>query len=304
MMLLEIQKDTDITKLSTLRVKARAELFIAPKSIEEVIEVFVEIKKHNWTWNILGAGSNTLLSSRSIPGVLISTNNLDFLNKISDDTYEAGAGMRMPKFCALMSRESLAGTEFMEGIPGSVAGGIVMNAGAHGSEISDILISAKLLNLENLQVEEWDKARLGLRYRHSDIDPHKYMILSGTFKLKKDDKDAIRARVVENNHSRTTKQPIKSWTCGCTFQNPLSTYGAGKLIDDLGLKGYTQGDFMISNLHGNFFENVGDGTSMDFCKLMAHVQERALSEKNLVLKPEVKPMGEFSPEEQAVWASL
>ena len=298
---MEIIENADITKLTTLRVVAQAEKFASPKSIEEVVSLFREIKANNWHWNILGAGSNTLLSSRALEGILVSTNGLDFVARRDAVTYEVGAGLRMPRFCALMTKESLAGTEFMEGIPGSIGGGIVMNAGAHGSEISDILVSAKLLNLTTLEIEDWDKTKLGLGYRHSAIDPQKYLILSGTFKLKPDDKEAIRARVVHNNHARTTKQPIKAWTCGCTFQNPLANYGAGQLIDELGLKGYRVGDFMISNLHGNFFENLGEGSSIDFCKLMRHVQEQALLKKDIVLKPEVKPMGKFTEEELKIW---
>ncbi len=297
---MEITENADITKLTTLRVVASAEKLASPKTIEELIRLFKDIKAQSLSWNILGAGSNTLLSSRPLKGILISTNNIDFVNKIDEVTYEVGAGLRMPRFCALMSKESLAGTEFMEGIPGSIGGGIVMNAGAHGAEISDILVSVKLLDLETLELKEWQKADLALSYRHSNINPHKHLIVSGTFKLKHDDKEAIRARVVANNQARTSKQPIKAYTCGCTFQNPLPDYGAGKLIDDLGLKGYREGDFMISNLHGNFFENLGAGTSYDFCKLMKHVQQEALK-KNLILKPEVKPMGEFSEEELKVW---
>lgn len=302
MMLLEIQKDTDITKLSTLRVVAKAELFFAPKTIDELRAVFVEIKQHNWAWNILGAGSNTLLSSRGIPGIIISTNNLDFINKIDESQYEVGAGLRMPRFCAIVSRESLTGAEFMEGIPGSIGGGIVMNAGAHGSEIAHILVSAKVLDLETLELQDWSKEKLAFSYRHSGINPQKHFVVSAVFKFTKDDKEKIRERVMENNHARTSNQPIKSWTCGCTFKNPLSTYGAGKLIDDLGLKGYKYGDFMISNLHGNFFENIGQGTSIDFCKLMEYVQEQAMSQKGLKLIPEVQPMGIFSEEEQKIWS--
>ena len=144
----EIIDNADITKLTTLRVVAKAEKFSSPSSIEDIIELFREIKANKWRWNILGAGSNTLLSSRALEGILISTNNLDFVKQINATTYEVGAGLRMPRFCALMTKESLSGTEFMEGIPGSVGGGIIMNAGAHGSEISDILVSVKLLNLE------------------------------------------------------------------------------------------------------------------------------------------------------------
>jgi UDP-N-acetylmuramate dehydrogenase len=277
----EITENADITKLTTLRVVAHAEKFATPSSVEDIITLFREIKTNNWRWNILGAGSNTLLSSRALEGILVSTNNLDFVKQIDETSYEVGSGLRMPRFCALMTKESLSGTEFMEGIPGSIGGGIIMNAGAHGAEISDILVSAKLLNLETLELEDWTKDRLGLGYRHSNINPQKHLIISGTFKLKPDEKEAIRARVVHNNHARTSKQPIKAWTCGCTFQNPLSNYGAGQLIDELGLKGHRVGDFMVSNLHGNFFENVGQGSSLEFCELMRYVQKQALEKKNI-----------------------
>lgn len=287
--------------MTTLRVLASAEKLAFPKTIEELVDLFKEIKAKNWSWNILGAGSNTLLSSRPLKGILISTNSLDFVQRLSDTRFEVGSGLRMPRFCALMSKESLSGSEFMEGIPGSIGGGIIMNAGAHGWEISDILISAKLLNLETLKIEEFNKEALGLGYRQSNINPQKYFIVSGTFELKPDDKEAIRAKVLANNQSRTSKQPIKAYTCGCTFQNPLSNYGAGQLIDELGLKGYRVGDFMISNLHGNFFENLGNGTSFDFCALMKHAQDEALKKKNIILKPEVKPMGEFSEDEKRIW---
>lgn len=300
--MLSIDQNTDITRLTTLRVKATAQYFAAPNSLEELVELFQEIKKNNWSWNILGAGSNTLLSSRPLQGILISTNKLDFVTKLSETQFEVGAGLRMPKFCALMSRESLAGTEFMEGIPGSIGGGVVMNAGAHAWEVSDILESVKLLNLKTLELEEKAAADLGLEYRKSNINPQEYLVVSAVFNLKADDKEAIRARVQANNHARTSRQPIKSYTCGCTFKNPLEGYGAGQLIDDLGIKGHRVGDFMISNLHGNFFENHGEGTSFDFVELMKFVQDKALSEKGLVLKPEVKPMGEFTDREMQIWS--
>jgi len=300
-MVLELKQNYDLSKLSTLRVKASAEFFVAPSSLEELLEIFTEIKNKGYQWNILGAGSNTLLSSRGIPGVLISTNSLDFINKIDEQTYEVGCGMRMPRFCALMAKESLTGTEFMEGIPGSIGGGVVMNAGAHGSEISEILIAAKVIDLETLQVETWTKEKLGFSYRHSKINPHKHLVFSATFQLKADDKEEIRKRISHNNHARTTRQPIKSWTCGCTFKNPSAEIGAGKLIEDLGLKGLSVGDFNISTLHGNFFENRDSGSSQDFCKLMKLVQDKAWTESKLVLKPEVQRMGIFSPEEMKIW---
>ncbi|MBT6844112.1 MAG: UDP-N-acetylmuramate dehydrogenase [Candidatus Melainabacteria bacterium] len=300
--MLAIEQNTDISKLTTLRVKASAEFFAAPVNLEELVALFKEIKQKNWSWNILGAGSNTLLSSRPLKGIMISTNKLDFVTKLGETQYEVGAGLRMPKFCALMTRDSLAGTEFMEGIPGSVGGGIVMNAGAHGAEISDILVSVKLLNLASLELEERTKNDLDFAYRSSNINSQTHLLVSAVFDLKADDKDAIRARVQTNNKARTTRQPIKSFTCGCTFKNPQAGYGAGQLIDDLGIKGHRVGDFVISNLHGNFFENHGEGTSSEFCELMKFVQAKAQSEKGMSLKPEVKPMGDFSKEELEIWS--
>jgi len=301
MLLMELVKNADLSKLSTLRVKAFAEFFSAPKTTEELLELFQDIKAKNLSWNILGAGSNTLLSSRAIPGVLISTNSLDFIKNLGDNRFEVGCGLRMPRFCALMTKENLSGAEFMEGIPGSIGGGIVMNAGAHGSEISKILVGAKVLNLQTLELENWSKDDLKFTYRHSSIDPHKYFLVSGIFQLTPDTKEAIRERVMANNNARTTHQPIKAWTCGCTFKNPQPGLSAGLLIQELGLKGTQVGDFVISDLHGNFFENHGEGTSMDFCKLMKIVQQKALEEKNLYLKPEVQVMGEFTDDELKIW---
>jgi UDP-N-acetylmuramate dehydrogenase len=340
MMVLDIKTNHDITKLSTLRIKASAEYFVSPNNLEDLVDAIKEAQMNNWTWNILGAGSNLLLSSRGIPGLMIASSGIDYLQKINftannEEYFEVGAGMRMPRFCALMSRESLAGTEFMEGIPGSIGGGIVMNAGAHGSEITSILAFAKLLNLETLELELWANSKfinenkleqiqltdlinkisqveqsklepvirsnLELKYRVSSIDPAKYFILSGIFHLTKDDKEAIRNRVVHNNLARTTNQPIKSWTCGCTFKNPQPSYGAGKLIQDLGLKGYVYGDFRVSDLHANFFENTDEGSSIEFCELIRQVQEKALQEKSIKLSPEVQRMGIFTAEEEALW---
>lgn len=339
-MVLDLKKNHDLSKLSTLRIKASAEYFVAPKTISELKDAMNEAKSQGWDWNILGAGSNLLLSSRGLPGLMIATSGIDYIKDIEfkneeSSFVEVGAGMRMPRFCAMMTRESLAGTEFMEGIPGSIGGGIVMNAGAHGSEITEILAFAKVLNLETLELELWAnkkfidetklskeelhslieelssvvasptkpeiKETLKLKYRVSSIDPSKYFIFSGIFHLVKDDKEAIRARVVHNNTARTTNQPIKSWTCGCTFKNPLPDYGAGKLIQDLGLKGFEYGDFRVSDLHANFFENKDEGTSIDFCEMIRQVQEKALKEKNIKLKPEVQRMGIFTPEEIALW---
>ncbi len=302
--LMDIKKDIDISKLNTLRVMAKAQLFACPKNLEEYKELFQYIKSENLAWHVLGAGSNLLLSSRDIPGIVISTNGMNHIERISDSVFQAGAGVRMPRFCARMTHASLSGAEFMEGIPGSLGGGITMNAGAHGSELAKILKEADVLNLETLELELWQNADFEFQYRNSKIDPSKYLLLQARFELEPKSKEEIREKVVHNNHARTSSQPIKSWTCGCTFKNPGLGIGAGRLIDELGLKGLTSGGFMVSNKHGNFFENQGGGTSMDFCQLMKQVQEAAFEQKQFHLIPEVQTMGVFNDEELSLWRAL
>ncbi len=298
-----IQK-ADLTNYSTLRVKSKADSLALPKSIDEVVELFQDIKEKKLNWHVLGAGSNLLLSSRGIDGIVICTNDLDFINKISDTKFEVGSGLRMPRFCAKMTQESLSGTEFMEGIPGSVGGGVVMNAGAHGAEISDILVSVKVFNTESWKTEELSKEDLGFSYRKSNIDPQKHIVLSASFELKPAKKEEIRALVSKNNQARSAHQPIKAWTCGCTFKNP-EPEKAGLLIDKLGLKGISEASFSVSKKHGNFFENDTShepaGTSIDFCKLMKRVQDTTFNQEGIILCPEVQTMGEFTEEELQIW---
>ena len=209
---MKTQKDADITNYSTLRVNAKAKELALPKNIEEITQILGEVKEKNLKANILGAGSNLLLSSRGIEGIVICTVGLDFISKISETEFEVGAGVKMPRFCANMSKESLTGAEWMEGIPGTVGGGIVMNAGAHGSEMAKNLISAKVFDAESWEIKEFSNKDLGFIYRRSAIDPNKHTVLSASFKFEKAEKGDIRKTVSEYNTARSTHQPIKAWT--------------------------------------------------------------------------------------------
>ena len=305
MMLIEITKNYDLSKLSTLRVKSSCDYFARPKNLEELQELFEFIKKENLNFFVLGAGSNVLLSSRGIKGLLLSTNDLNFINKINATDFEVGAGVRMPRLCAHVSKEALTGAEWMEGIPGSIGGGIVMNAGAHGAEMCENIKTVKVFNTHSHELEEWQNKDFAFAYRSSKINPATHIVFSAVFHFEQGDKESIRNKVIENNIARTTHQPIKSFTCGCTFKNPnlqnAQRISAGFVIQELGLKGTREGDFVVSDLHGNFIENHGEGTSIEFCRLMKRIQEKAIQEKGIKLKPEVQMMGEFSAEEQTLW---
>jgi UDP-N-acetylmuramate dehydrogenase len=297
---MEILQDYDITNLSTLRVRAKVSYFVEPETIEELISAVSLAKEKNLKTYFLGGGSNSLLSSRNIDAFLISTLKLDFINELGDGLFEVGAGLKMPRFCGKMIHKSLTGVEFMVGIPGSIGGGIIMNAGAHGREFAQVFVSAKVLDLDTLVIKELNFQDLNFKYRSSSINPDKQCILSAVLKLEYSDKDKIRETVAHYNAARTTSQPLKAWTCGCTFKNP-DKFSAGKLIQESGGKLMQIGDLRVSNVHANFFENIGAGSSIDFCNLVSQIQRLVEQEKNIKLCPEVRPIGEFTEEELKIW---
>lgn len=297
---MKIVENADLTSHTTLRIVSSAQKLAKPTSIDELRELFNYIKEQKLAWHILGAGSNLLISSRAIHGIVICMTGLDFVKKLSDTQVEVGAGLRMPRFCAMMAKESLAGTEWMEGIPGTIGGGVVMNAGAHGSEIAANLVSAKVFDTETWEIKDISNEDLKFTYRRSKINPEKEIVVSAVFELEAAEKQEIRNRISEYNKARSTHQPIKAATCGCTFKNP-DEHRAGLLIQEIGAKGLQEGSVQVSMKHGNFFENTNGGTSMDFCKLMARIQEMAYEQQGIILHPEVKRMGEFSDEELLVW---
>lgn len=300
---MEIKKNVDVTALSTLRIQASADFFAEPESVDELIKAVKFAKDNGLNVTFLGGGSNSLLSSRKIDSLLISTLKIDFIDQKSETIFELGAGLKMPRFCGKMIHRSLSGAEFMVGIPGSVGGGIVMNAGAHGREFSDIFVSAKILDLDTLQVREFMYDDMEFEYRASSINPDKYCLLSATVKLDFAAKDEIREKVASYNRSRTSSQPLKAWTCGCTFKNPLPDYPAGKLIQDLGAKELTIGQMQVSDVHANFFQNIGTASSSEFCELVSTVQGLAREKKNIELFPEVKPIGFFTEDEKKIWTN-
>lgn len=297
---MEIFTDYDVTNLSTLRIQAKADFFAEPSSIKELISAIKFAKEKKLKPFFIGGGSNSLLSSRSIPGVLISTLKIDFINELADGLFEVGAGLKMPRFCGKMIHKSLTGAEFMVGIPGSMGGGLIMNAGAHGREFAQVFVSAKILDLDTLEIKELNFNDLNFKYRASSINPEKECVLSIILKLEYGNKDEIREKVALYNQSRTSSQPLKAFTCGCTFKNPLGD-SAGKLIQESGGMLQGVGDLRVSNIHANFFENTGAGSSSDFCALVSKIQKLVEEEKHVKLLPEVKPIGEFSEEEKKIW---
>ncbi|MCR5202841.1 MAG: UDP-N-acetylmuramate dehydrogenase [Lachnospiraceae bacterium] len=199
---------------------------------------------------------------------------------------KANAGAYLSNVASVAANHSLKGFEGLSGIPGTIGGAVVMNAGAYGAEVKDVIVAAKVLTGDG-EIKLLNKEELKLSYRNSVILEAGYIVLTGYFALEKGDKEEITALMKELNFKRRDKQPLEYPSCGSTFKRPEGAFAA-KLIEDSGLKGYRVGDMMISDKHAGFMINAGNGTFKDAIKVMEDVKEKVKADSGFVLEPEVK----------------
>ncbi len=275
---------------TTMKVGGPADILVIPETVEEIINVVKYAKENNIKLKVLGFGSNVVVEDEGIEGIVIKiTNKLESI-KIEDEYVTVSLGASMPKTAMLAKKHSLTGFEFACGIPGTIGGGIRMNAGAYGSEISDVLVSAKFLD-ENLEVKELSKEQLEFGYRKSLFGNNKKLIvLEGTFKLAKGDLNDITRKMKENQTARSTKQPLEYPNAGSIFKRPVGHF-AGKLIQDAGMQGVSVGGAMVSTKHAGFIINTGDATSKDIHDLIKLIQKNIKEKFDVEIKTEVEFIG-------------
>lgn len=275
---------------TTFRVGGPADVLVTPDT-ESLPEVIALCKKYNLPYYVVGNGSNLLVGDKGIRGVVIA-----MTNRIGDivcdgEVITAGAGCTLAQIAVIAAGNGLAGFEFAAGIPGTLGGAVVMNAGAYGGEMKDVITSAVVLdrdgNRKELSVEELD-----LRYRHSCIPENDYVVLRVTMKLHRGKVDEIRAKMAELREQRVTKQPLEYPSAGSTFKRPEG-YFAGKLIMEAGLRGYQVGDAQVAEKHCGFVINRGNAKAADIIRLMQDVSEKVEEQFGVKLEPEVKMIGEF-----------
>lgn len=283
--------DEPMKKHTTFRVGGAADYFVMPKSTEEVKRVVALCKKENLPYYILGNGSNLLVGDKGYRGVIIQI--YKEMNKITvdGDKIYAQAGALLSKVGSMALEAGLTGFEFAAGIPGAVGGAVVMNAGAYGGEMKDVLASATVLTQDG-EVLKLSNEELELGYRTSVVAKKNYIVLEAEYQLQAGDKAAIRARMDELKVQRVTKQPLEYASAGSTFKRPEG-YFAGKLIQDAGLRGFQVGGAQVSEKHCGFVINKGDATAADIVELMKQVSEKVFQEFGVTLEPEVKRLGEF-----------
>jgi UDP-N-acetylmuramate dehydrogenase len=292
--------NVDIAHLTTLRIGGTAEKLFYPNTPEEFIGLIVELQDQGIPWSILGGGSNLLVSSRGIKGAVISTAALNWVTRVSPDTILVGAGAKMPKLAGQVAHMGLSGCEFMEGIPGTVGGAVVMNAGAHNHSTSSILEKVTLFDTRLNQVLTFTASQFQFGYRTSNIDPKRHIILEVKFRLSDGMPDQIQDKMKQYRRQRAATQP-KGFSSGCIFRNPAGQTPAGKLIDEMGLKGQKIGGAEVSMIHANFIMNSHGASSDQIINLIETIQSKAWTSRGVWLQPEVWGMGEFEDEEKIIW---
>ncbi len=284
-----------LSRHTTFRIGGPAAFYLVPESVEETGEAVRFAQERGLPYYVIGRGSNLLFSDEGYHGVVIELGS--GLEKITIEGTEvtAQAGISLSSMAAALAREGLAGFEFAGGIPGTLGGGITMNAGAYGGEIKDCIRSARVMT-ETGDILVLSGEELQLGYRTSVIQKKKYIVLEGSFSFARGDKREISEKMRELNRRRREKQPLEYPSAGSTFKRPEG-YFAGKLIQDAGLSGYRVGDAQVSEKHCGFVINVGNATSADVVQLIRDVTDRVREQSGVELEPEVRIVGGSVPEE-------
>lgn len=283
--------DEPMSSHTTFRIGGPADYFLIPETVEQVGRIMEICREESLPYFILGNGSNLLVGDGGYRGVIIQLYRNMSDVRAEGNVIRAQAGALLSAVAAAARNSSLTGFEFAGGIPGTVGGAVVMNAGAYGGEMKDVLIEATVLTdkgeIRTLSVEE-----LQLGYRTSIVKTAGYIVLEAKFRLEEGDQAKIRETMKELTLKRTSKQPLEFPSAGSTFKRPEG-YFAGKLVMDCGLAGYQVGGAQVSAKHCGFVINTGGATARDVRTLMKDVQDKVFEKYGVKLEPEVKFLGEF-----------
>lgn len=287
----QIKIEEPMKNHTTFRVGGPAELFVTPRTEQEVKQVVDLCLEAGEDYFILGNGSNLLVSDLGYRGVVIQIFKEMNQTIVERNVIKAQAGALLSAIASKALENSLAGLEFASGIPGTLGGACVMNAGAYGGEMKDVLKSVTVLTPEG-KVRRIPGNELEMGYRTSLIAREGYIVLGAEIQLEEGDKAAVKARMDELKEKRVSRQPLEYPSAGSTFKRPEG-YFAGKLIQDAGLRGFRVGGAQVSEKHCGFVINRDNATAADIAELMRQVSERVEERFGVRLEPEVKKLGEF-----------
>ncbi len=281
----------DMSRHTTFRTGGPATLFIKPGDIGELSGVMKILRQQEVPVFILGNGSNILVSDEGYDGAVVSLEKFQDLHLQEDGGLYVEAGVLNSAIAAFARDNSLAGFEFAAGIPGTIGGAMIMNAGAYDGEMKMITRTVTVLTPDG-EIRILDNGAMDFGYRHSAIKGKDYVVLSAVLDLHKGDQQQIYNRMTELALKRKEKQPLEYPSAGSTFKRPEG-YFAGKLIEDAGLRGFSVGGASVSDKHCGFVINKGNATSSDIYQLIREVQDRVYKDSGVMLEPEVIMIGQF-----------
>ena len=288
-----LQGDVSLASHTSFKVGGRAQWYVEPRNPEQLQESLQWAQQEQLPVTFLGAGSNLLISDRGLQGLVISARQFRKLH-LNEESAQitASAGTPLITVAWKAAKRGWSGLEWAVGIPGTVGGAVVMNAGAHGSSMANVLVKV-ILATASSNLEEVSPASLNFRYRTSDLQSHPRWVMGATFQLHPGySREVIAAQTHANLKQRQSAQPYDKPSCGSVFRNPQEK-AAAWLIEQTGLKGFQVGDAQVAHRHANFILNQGQATAQDIYHVMQHVQEKVEQEWSILLHPEVKLLGEF-----------
>jgi len=280
-----------LKKHTTFGIGGPAKILVFPKTINDLIKIINFSNKHNINISFIGSGSNVLASDKGFDGIVITLKKMFNKIQFNDADVYTEAGAMLGTMVKKAINKGYKGFESLVGVPGTVGGALIMNAGAHGTEISELLISARTINC-NGKLKLYNKNDISFSYRKSTF-PENEILLDAKFILNQGVKNDIIKKKNEVSVKRKTTQPLKYRSAGSIFKNPSSNLAAGYLIDKSGLKGLRIGDAEISIKHANFIINHGNAKSHEIYKLIKIIKNKVNQKFNIKLKLEIKLLGEI-----------
>lgn len=300
---MQVETQVNGAQFCSYRVGGPLDEAYLPKTLKEAISTLEAIEASGKPLTVLGGGSNTLIASQGIRGATFLAKRLMFTEPVDDTTFLIGAGVPLAKVCKLAQDHHLTGAEFMIGVPGTLGGALVMNAGAMGQDTAPLVNHVVLFNRNTGNVETWTPEKLAFSYRKSAINPACHIVLAAQLTFTPGDPSDIDALIKKSLTFRQTHHP-KEPNGGSVFKNPAPEKPAGKLLDECGAKTWAEGGARVSPMHANFIVNTGGATSTDILRLMTRMKETVRARYNVEMFPENRFLGDATKEEIALWEDL
>lgn len=283
----ELRFHEPLAKHTSFRIGGPAEVMAFPKTEEELSQILKVSKELDMKWVILGAGTNVLAPDEGLGGLVICLKDcMNGMEPLEGERIRVMSGVTMSRAAVFASKLGLSGMEFAHGIPGTVGGGVYMNAGAYGGEIGQICESVTVMDRQG-RTRTLSREEMGFSYRHSVLEDTGDIVLSAVFHLTRDTPEGVMGRMKELLSKRSASQPLDLPSAGSAFKRPAAGYAAA-LIDGAGLKGFQVGGAAISSKHAGFAVNLGGATAGDVKELLRQVSDRVYESAGIRLEPEIR----------------